>query len=489
MGIGQPGFSKWYDFETSSNFHNVILKGDTLVIAGTSIDSSLNQWGALFVQMDTLGNVLNHHLELDSLGNHLIFSKGSSLIETQDKGFFMAGTIVGRNSYFLLKFNEGGEKEFYKEFPYPSNLSNSFPRDIVIVNDNHWLFSSCQQDNGAISFKITVLDSNGNMLWEKPCGTYGIKGSFNSVWVEDNNSIVIGNAVPAGPSPIPSPVDCSRNRIIALDSTGNVKWHWLGLPCEGDVVYGINKTNEGGWIYSGRNLEIFNPTTFGGAPIVVKRDAEFNLLWEYQVADSFWDANFATDLAPTPEGQWVGGGRWVLPEPYPNSPQGEVYQAVCLFKISEQGIPIWTRCDTVTTENHTYNHEFGRLVVLPSGSVVGVGSFKESQFGPHKMFGWVFKVDKDGCLEEPCIVNNLYDLNSKKNHVEIFPNPAEDYFRISCESKANEVTLINSAGKVLKKWANSSDKFPFNISSYPPGLYFVGIKTQNIFVVKKIIIK
>jgi hypothetical protein len=81
--FGQYGFSQTYEMnEPASSFHNTIWDGEYIVIAGTVRVDSLNQWGILFAQMDTLGNVINQKTYTDTTGDDYIFEKDYSLIHT-----------------------------------------------------------------------------------------------------------------------------------------------------------------------------------------------------------------------------------------------------------------------------------------------------------------------------------------------------------------------------------------------------------------------
>src|SRR5690606_9625116 len=120
-----------------------------------------------------------------------------------------------------------------------------------------------------------------------------------------------------------------------------------------------------------------------------------------------------------------------------------------LYKISPEGDSIWSRTDTMPVGNKTYNHEYGAIVVLPSGSTIAVGSFEQATPTPgDKSWAWVVKVDKDGCLEELCSFTSVQDLEKRKPAVlSVAPNPASDYVIFEFENKTpvnGILTVVNA---------------------------------------------
>jgi len=487
---GQPGFSKWFDFGSAANFHNMVLKGDTLIIAGTSKDLSANQWGALFVKMDTNGMVLDYRLYLDTMDGQFAFDQGYPFITTSDGGYLLAGKVFNRESYFIYKLDLNGNVEFFKEYYEPPDILTILPQQIIEVGNGYLVCNLAQLQNGSNDVQITKIDDAGEVVWEQLYGEYPKGEVVGSIWQEDENTIVLGCWKSTDQFVnLPSPLKCGSNWIFAIDSLGNIKWEWQSEPCEGDNVKGLHRTADGGWIYATRHLAVFNQSNWGAAPKFVKRDSQFNLLWERQVAESYWDMNKMIDLKPTPDGNWAGVGIWVLPEPFNSLLPGYFYTPGCLYKITEQGDSLWVRCDTVALENHTLFHRYGGMVVLPSGSIVAAGGFKEEIFGVgDKAWAWVVKVDKHGCMEEPCIFTGIQDVSPEKNNViRIYPNPAKEIVQVETKNKMTTIRLVNTQGELLKEWKPMSGKTAIDISDLIEGIYFMEIQSDNNREIRKII--
>jgi hypothetical protein len=477
--VGQPGFSKWFDFGLAANFHNIVLKEDTLFIAGTAKDPATSQWGALFVKMDTNGVIADYRLHLDSLGGQFAFDQGYPFLSTSDGGFLLVGKVFNRESYFLYKLHANGEVGFFKEYTEPPEVRIILPEQILEVKDGYLVFSKKQIENFRLDIYITKIDYQGNIVWENDYGAYNIDETVGSIWQEDDNTIVLGASKATDQHVnFPAPLKCGSSWIFAIDSLGAPKWEWQSAPCEGNIVRGLHRTGDGGWIYATRDFQAFNAANWGAAPTFVKRDSLFNLLWERRVADSYWDSNEMLGLAPTPDGHWVGAGRWVMPEPYNSMLPGDFFTPACLYKINEQGDSLWSRCDTVSgLEHRTLFHRYGGIVVLPSGSIIGAGGFKEEIIGVgDKPWGWVTKVDGQGCLQAPCEPTSVEEeLPSEAGLCRVYPNPARDWAYLDANRPITGLTLFQTNGQVVKRWGALPENHPIDLSPLPEGVYYLEI--------------
>lgn len=489
---GQSGFSKWFDFGSAANFHNMVLKDDTLIIAGTSKDLTADQWGALFVKMDTNGMVLDYRLHLDTMDGQFAFDQDYPLISTSDGGYLLAGKVFNRESYFIYKLDVNGDIEFFREYYEPPDILTLLPQQIIEVGNGFLVCNIAQLQNGLNDVQITKINDAGEVEWEQLYGEYSRSENIGSIWHEDDNSIILGCRKSTDEFvSFPSPLRCQSNWIFAIDSLGNIKWEWQSEPCEGDNVKGLHRTADGGWIYATRHFEVFNQSNWGAAPKFVKRDSQFNLLWERQVAESYWDSNEMIDLKPTPDGNWVGAGIWVLPEPFNTLLPGYFYTPGCFYKVNEQGDSLWARCDTVPMENHTLFHRYGGIAVLPSGSIIAAGGFKEEIFGVgNKSWAWVTKVDRHGCMEEPCLITSVDEASTTETEdtlCKIYPNPTKGILQIEAKRQITMIKLVNADGQILNVWNNPPRIKTIDISNLAEGIYFLEIQIENKKEIQRII--
>ena len=483
--VGQPGFSKWFDFGSEATFHNILLNEDSLIICGSVWNETAETLDALLLKMDTSGNISSFNTYTDSLGSHLSFQKGYPIVNTSSGGYLMAGDILNRSSDCLILWSPNGTVEAFWEYPYASNILTSLPRGILELSDGYLIAWHRQIENFRRDIYLTKIDYQGNIVWENDYGAYNIDETVGSIWQEDDNTIVLGASKATDQHVnFPAPLKCGSSWIFAIDSLGAPKWEWQSAPCEGNIVRGLHRTDDDGWVYATRDFQAFNAANWGAAPKFVKRDSLFNLLWERRVADSYWDSNEMLSLAPTPDGNWVGAGRWVMPEPYNSMLPGDFFTPGCLYKINEQGDSLWSRCDTVSgLEHRTLFHRYGGIVVLPSGSIIGAGGFKEEIIGVgDKSWAWVTKVDGQGCLQAPCgPVSAQEELPSEAGRCRVYPNPAREEVNFERPRKyAGAAALImvsDATGQsVWQHQLGSQDlKAAWQAQNQPAGVYFYRI--------------
>ena len=88
------------------------------------------------------------------------------------------------------------------------------------------------------------------------------------------------------------------------------------------------------------------------------------------------------------------------------------------------------------------------------------------------------------CLQTT--VNQKEDDNS----IKLYPNPTTDFFTIQGKS-IQSFSITNISGQVIfsSDDLKSSDEYQVNLSKQPKGIYFVKIKNDDFFIVKKIVIQ
>ena len=445
------------------------------------------QWGALFVKMDTAGSILDFRLHLDSQGGQFAFDQGYPLISTPDEGYLMAGNVFDRGTYFIYKLDVSGDIQFFREYTLAPDVRTVRPEQMIALPDGYLVFSTRQMENYRNDIYVTKISLTGEVEWEQAYGLPGRGESVSSVWVENNNTIVIGGkrSTDLYVNP-PSQLKCQVNWIFAIDSLGEVAWEWLSEPCAGSIVEGLHRTPDGGWIYATRHAAAFNQWSWGTTPKVVCRDSSFNLLWERQLIDSFWDRSDVHGLEPTPDGGWAIAARCAVPEPYsPLSPELEDYMAGCLFKINGQGDTLWRRCDTVSLGEIAGAHNYGGLAVLPSGSVVAAGGFKEPIVGVgNKSWAWAVKVGPNGCMEPECLLTSAPEVQAG-GAWRAFPNPGREriYFERPPALTATSATIriTDATGRAVWKYAMPAGEpqASWNASRHPARALFLPGRHQR----------
>lgn len=89
------------------------------------------------------------------------------------------------------------------------------------------------------------------------------------------------------------------------------------------------------------------------------------------------------------------------------------------------------------------SNRYSSIVELSSGSIMAVGSFDELIPGiGDKVWGWVVKVDQNGCLETPCSTVSTKEVISEKSRIKVFPNPASNFVQFEWTGDAGGMLQI-----------------------------------------------
>jgi hypothetical protein len=71
------------------------------------------------------------------------------------------------------------------------------------------------------------------------------------------------------------------------------------------------------------------------------------------------------------------------------------------------------------------------------------------------------------------VTTGTNDKNDKAELFEIFPNPASSKVFVNATVPSHQLSIINSAGKIMKEIAHPANKTEIEISSWPQGLYLI----------------
>ena len=78
----------------------------------------------------------------------------------------------------------------------------------------------------------------------------------------------------------------------------------------------------------------------------------------------------------------------------------------------------------------------------------------------------------------------------EERNVNIYPNPARDFVRVSTvNGQQSTVKIYNTIGMLVDEFEINSDEIEINVSDYKSGVYFVKVSTINGSVIKKFIIE
>lgn len=481
----QPGFSRVYEMNVpSAGFHNLIAIDDTLYVAGTAINENTLQWGILLSKFDTSGNLLSQHTVYDTTGDDYIFELNYAIIETLDGNLALTGNLLDKNRGFMAKFTKSGKLLFLKEYPDPGILNFRYA-SIVEIPDGYLISGSKTLENYRTVVFVQKISPDGDVIWEKKYGNPLNSNYFGSIEKVGTDKFVIGASEISYPGSPPYVIgqDWARSWLFTIDSSGNVIQEFKSANYEEGRPYGIHRTENNGYIYATWNLQILTPYTLGWRAKVVKRDSNFNLIWSRFLSPITAPGNTSYELKPTPDGNWVALGLWTTPD-------GTTYgwPAPCLYALTSNGDSIWSRCDTVVGDNFV-GDELGGFVVLPSGGIIAAGNIYYSTDSDIRALGWLYKIDKNGCLDTLC--NSTTDVKTPQfmdSEFDIYPNPTDRYINIrTLTPLPYSVTCYDAFGRVIFEKSEISYHWEADLSAQKTGVYFVAIHLREKIMMKKVV--
>ena len=488
---GQDGFLQSYDLgEAGMSFHNMLLVEDTLVVCGQIGVESQQQWGLVFLKMDTLGNILDHSIHFDTLGDDYSFESNYKMIKTEDGGYALVGQMFARQFPVLIKLDEQGDLEFVQE--YPDNTVFDIRHWNIIETAHGYISLGVKQrmDDFLWDTFIMGTDKAGNKLWETSYGTFGVWDRLEGIQKIDENEFLITGATYLSSGQVDLEDLWSIPKAIKIDTTGQILWEWEGersyIGESSQALSHLFPTPDGQWMNRGAISTYFpedDILTFQAQ--VVKRDTNFEALWTTTFGEPTSNRNRFSTLAETPDGGWVAVGEYV------NRPEGDPlggYQAAMIAKVSADGDSLWSRIDTLF--DHTMiasRPTLGGVVVLPSGSIIACGQVRKTFPDPAKSYGMLIKVDRDGCMEPGCNpLTNSTSLAPLLADFRVYPNPVQDQLFVRGEGSF-DVQIMDQNGRLLASVEQLREEGAIDITNLSAGTYFLRLQKGDASIVKKLL--
>ncbi len=342
---------------------------------------------------------------------------------------------------------------------------------------------------GSIDIFVVKYDPNGNVIWAKSGGGNSVDESTSIAVDSIGNAFITGgydsNTITFGTASLNNygnlNPDCF---LVKYNPTGNVLWarSFGGINNEAGEAIAIDHTGNvfiNGY-YDGDSVSIGNIVLYGDPNSVngvftVKYDSLGNILW----------ARAALGAAnEDPHGIAVDGiGNSFITGDFTNSfivfGNDTVHAVgvadIYLAKYDPNGNTVWAKSQGGSEGDYTYS-----IASSYNGDIYITGK----NDSPNLVFGSDTLVHSTGLnadffvakLSTP--LTGIHPIDNEPN-ISIYPNPAQNNFRISLPQTSFDVTITDVFGREVYSGKQLSEKTEIDVSNLLNGIYIVRAVSGN----------
>jgi hypothetical protein len=470
--LAQPGFNKVYPIgNVGGTYANGITSSDTIFVVGNYKDS-FNYIGVALNIMDTFGNLISRHPFYSPNTENLLLGYNYQVKHLSDGtiGFF-CNTYLG-NAF--IRYRRNGELVSFTEVPIDSNQT-VFPYDFEPYKDGYMVSGAAVINNEGFAF-LSHTDANMAIRWTRWYRKDGYEQKGYCMKVLDENTIVIGTHITAN---IFTPDAYTQSNVIVTDSLGDITNEWTSDTGYAGVGH-IERLDNGDWLYVMHKYYLIenqeNPDDiYRGYKTIIRADNNFNTRWETRISPTDWGYSRPYDLLRSHDGHWVVCEYAALGPYLGFSADGTLG---CVTKITEQGDILWQTCDSARWEVPIIRQEDKPIghFLLPSGSTIMVGTSNRYQPGPPRSFGWMVKLDANGCITAPCTLSSEEPTQADTDQQpDLFPNPAHTALYARVEAASGVLYAYNAQGQLIRQVLvpAGSTTAEISVADWPIGLYHI----------------
>lgn len=488
--------------------------------------------------------------------------RGISLVGTADGGcVFVAsayssdGDVIGQHNpysnsedFWVVKLDAAGTIQWQKCL---GGWYDETPYQLIQVADGGYVIVGASDSNdGDVGFHygsstsfsdlwITKLDSTGNLIWQKNYGGYSTEYGTSVSEATDGGLFVAAvlNADYNGTVPV-TYSNSMDYWIIKLNSVGEMQWNDNYGGENGDRVYSIKSTPDGGCIAVGQSGSHYGDVTNSLGPLntdfsdywVLKLNATGGIQWQKSYGGSGID--WATSLSLTNDGGYIIAGNiqsnntgfvtnfhgasdgWVIKL---DSTGGLVWQKTlggssdeALYSIIQTADGGYLTCgNTLSTDGdlagvmagnkawivkldsngavswqrhylESFDNVFNSIIQNTDGTTIAIGCHQK--FNPansgYYFDAFIVKLD----------VNSLATSETNQFDVVLYPNAVNDVLNIQSNGEVfKEINVYDILGKKVDSFTAENNSI--NLSSLQKGIYFVEIKNEQNQSLRKKIVK
>ncbi|MEZ5050228.1 MAG: T9SS type A sorting domain-containing protein, partial [Saprospiraceae bacterium] len=243
----------------------------------------------------------------------------------------------------------------------------------------------------------------------------------------------------------------------------------------------VVRDDDGGWIVS--QPKIHRPVkndeaTWSEIGRIRKLNSEFKEIWSKDL-DSFkkeelLNTQSISTITADENNIIISGNTLTVPF-------GQIEEAVTVnrtCKFDKNGTQIWLRNDSLFYDpSGSYASLItNKHIILPSGSIMLCGTITTNS---GEYYGFIEKLDKDGCLMPGCRDTSSTEDLSDSKEVQLYPNPATHEIQISGSiADTARLRIYDQLGRSYADVMLDGDR-RLDVSSWPDGVYIYSITPRE----------
>jgi hypothetical protein len=194
----------------------------------------------------------------------------SSLVETSDGGYAIAGSING-TAAFLIKTDSNGNVQWSKTY---EGLGYVHTYSMLQTSDGGYILGGGTALNATTFssdwfFWVVKTDSSGNQEWSKTYGQPTTSGVYSVIQTSDGGYALAGSVI-YGDRDYPVAL------LVKTDASGTMKWSQTYSGSDWAYAKSVVQANDGGYVFAGTT----NPHKRVAEDYwLVKTDAEGSVEW------------------------------------------------------------------------------------------------------------------------------------------------------------------------------------------------------------------
>jgi len=455
FGEEKESFSVWENALGEGNVNQLqsiiqTEEGNYLAVGWTD-DKNQGELDGWLLQFDSKGN-LQWEKTFGNGYDDFIYD----VIQTQDKGFLLAGWIgkqKGNTNAWILKLGEKGNLEWEKQYDLGENDKIY---SIIQLQSGDYIATGCSLQEENTDALVMHIDKDGTLKWSNLFGGEQYDRLYSVMENTEGSLVLVGYTESIGKGD-------ADGWMIKLSKDGNKEWDNTFGGKEDDRFYSIIRTDDKGYAMIGYTKS----KGAGEADIwLLKFDENDHLQWDKTLQETDWgygakDDDRGYSVIQTKSGNYIVAG-------YTCS-EGEGKADGRIMKLDREGRIILSK-----KHGGTENECLSSIVESRDGHYVFAGYTQSKEAG--KTNAWLLNLDEktNFCLGEDLSIFSQENLESEvdfENYkikifrdlssvIQIFQNSSlvftMDGHVFSIKEIGNDITGDGEPNLVLEEWSGGN---------------------------------